>query len=140
MADYTDDEHINNQMENLPEEIISSGDIETFNPNLETENMEVHHHPQLEHKPKPWKEYILEYIMIVLAVTTGFFAENLREHITERHQEKEYIISLDEDMHENDSVLTSMIIAHQQNVLMMDSLIHTSPKNCIVPDTFKKVG
>jgi len=140
MADYTDDEHINNQMENLPEEIISSGDIETFNPNLETENMEVHHHPQLEHKPKPWKEYILEYIMIVLAVTTGFFAENLREHITEHHQEKEYIISLDEDMHENDSVLTSMIIAHQQNVLMMDSLIHTSPKNCIVPDTFKKVG
>ncbi|MFB9842968.1 hypothetical protein [Mucilaginibacter ginsenosidivorans] len=22
--------------------------------------MEVHHHPQLEHKPKPWKEYLLE--------------------------------------------------------------------------------
>jgi hypothetical protein len=43
--------------------------------------MEVHHHPQLEHKPKPWKEYFLEYIMIVLAVTTGFFAESLREHI-----------------------------------------------------------
>lgn len=30
------------------------------------ETMEVHHHPQLEHKPKPWKEYVLEYIMIVL--------------------------------------------------------------------------
>jgi hypothetical protein len=42
---------------------------------------EVHHHSQLEHKLKPWKEYFLEYIMIVLAVTTGFFADSLREHI-----------------------------------------------------------
>jgi hypothetical protein len=86
--------------------------------------MEVHHHPQLNHKPKPWKEYILEYIMIVLAVTTGFFAESLRENISEHHQEKEYIISLNEDMHENDSVLTSMIFAHQRNVLLLDSLIN----------------
>jgi len=56
--------------------------------------MEVHHHPQLEHKPKPWKEYILEYIMIFLAVTTGFFAESLREHINDRAKEKEYLVSL----------------------------------------------
>ena len=90
----------------------------------EIKAMEVHHHPQLAHKPKPWKEYLLEYIMIVLAVTTGFFAENFRESITEHHIEKEYIISLNEDMHENDSVLTSMIKAHQQNVIMMDSLIN----------------
>jgi hypothetical protein len=61
--------------------------------------------------------------MIVLAVTTGFFAESLRENITEHHQEKEYIISLHEDLHENDSVLTSMIKAHEQNVWMMDTLI-----------------
>lgn len=59
--------------------------------NTETGDMEVHHHPQLEHKPKPWKEYILEYIMIVLAVTTGFFAESLREHISDRAKEKEYL-------------------------------------------------
>jgi hypothetical protein len=44
--------------------------------------MEVHHHPQLEHKPKPWKEYLLEYIMIFLAVMTGFFAESYREHLS----------------------------------------------------------
>jgi hypothetical protein len=46
--------------------------------------MEVHRHPQLEHKPKPWKEYFLEYIMIFLAVVTGFFAEGLREHMGDR--------------------------------------------------------
>jgi len=45
--------------------------------------MEVHHHPQLHHERKPWKEYLLEGLMIFLAVTMGFFAESLREHITE---------------------------------------------------------
>lgn len=60
--------------------------------------MEVHHHPQLEHMPKPWKEYFLEYLMIVLAVTTGFFAESLREHLGDKSKEHEYIISLKKDL------------------------------------------
>ena len=53
--------------------------------------MEVHHHPQLEHKPKPWKEYILEGLMIFLAVFMGFIAENIREHIVEKNRSKEYM-------------------------------------------------
>jgi hypothetical protein len=43
--------------------------------------MEVHHHPNVE--KKSFKEYILEGLMIFLAVTMGFIAENIREHITE---------------------------------------------------------
>ena len=46
--------------------------------------MEVHHHS---HKPKNWKEYITEFVMLFTAVTLGFFAENLREHqIVENHK------------------------------------------------------
>lgn len=46
--------------------------------------MEVHHHS---HKPKNWREYITEFIMLFTAVTLGFFAENLREHqIIEKHK------------------------------------------------------
>jgi hypothetical protein len=56
--------------------------------------MEVHHHPQLEHKPKPWKEYLLEGLMIFLAVMLGFFAENLREHISDNNREKEFARAL----------------------------------------------
>ena len=51
--------------------------------------MEVHHHPQLHHEKKPWKEYLLEGLMIFIAVTMGFFAESLREHITERNSAAE---------------------------------------------------
>jgi len=58
--------------------------------------MEVHHHPHVE--KKKFKEYLFEFIMIFLAVTLGFFAENLREHISNRKKEKEYIQSLVEDL------------------------------------------
>ena len=43
--------------------------------------MEVHHHPHVE--KKSFKEYFLEFLMIFLAVTMGFFAETIRESITE---------------------------------------------------------
>jgi hypothetical protein len=57
--------------------------------------MEVHHHG---HKPKDWKEYITEFIMLFAAVTLGFFAENQREHYVERHREVQYMESLMEDL------------------------------------------
>ena len=56
--------------------------------------MEVHYHPDLHHKPKKWKEYFLEFLMIFLAVTLGFFAENFREYRVEQEQEKHIIESL----------------------------------------------
>ena len=85
MADNTDEENLdtptNNQSENPPDEITPTVDTETINPNQETENMEVHQHPKIEQKN--FKEYFLEFIMIFLAVTMGFIAENIREHFSE---------------------------------------------------------
>jgi hypothetical protein len=52
--------------------------------------MEVHHHPDVHHKRKKLKEYFFEFLMIFLAVTLGFFAENFREQISDSHREKEY--------------------------------------------------
>ena len=102
MADNTEEEHLDNptnsQSENIPDEIISSNDTETINPNQETENMEVHHHPDLHHKPKKWKEYFLEFLMIFLAVTMGFIAENIRENISDNKHEKEYAQSMVSDL------------------------------------------
>jgi len=60
--------------------------------------MEVHHHPQLHHKPKPWKEYFLEFLMIFLAVTMGFFAESLRERISNKEKGHQFIVSLMADL------------------------------------------
>ncbi|NCW12921.1 MAG: hypothetical protein EBV82_07085, partial [Chitinophagia bacterium] len=45
--------------------------------------MEVHHHPHVPNHAKPWKEYLLEGLMIFVAVTLGYAAENIREHFVE---------------------------------------------------------
>src|ERR1700686_354541 len=68
----------------------------------EIENMEVHHHPDLRHRRKRWKEYFLEFLMIFLAVTLGFFAESYRESLGDKKKEKGYIRSMIEDL-KNDS-------------------------------------
>src|SRR5277367_3916887 len=95
MADKADEENLNipttNQSENRSDEIIPTTDTDTITQDQGIENMEVHHHPDLHHKSKKWKEYFLEFLMIFLAVTLGFIAENLREHLTERAKEKQYV-------------------------------------------------
>ena len=62
---------------------------------IKNQFMEVHHHS---HKPKNWKEYITEFIMLFTAVTLGFFAENQREHYVEGKREIQYMESLMEDL------------------------------------------
>jgi hypothetical protein len=61
---------------------------------LQTETMEIHHHPDLHHEKKNWKEYFLEFLMIFLAVTMGFIAETIRENISESGKAKELARSL----------------------------------------------
>src|SRR6476659_2694983 len=98
MADDKDEEYLDNstnpQLGNPSDENISikgSEDRGAVTPNQESENMEVHHHPDIHHKPKKWKEYFLEFLMIFLAVTLGFIAENIREHRVEKDRELEFI-------------------------------------------------
>ncbi len=52
--------------------------------------MEVHHHPQLHHKPKPWKEYHMNiskktintilrlFIYIIIGFTAAYFYKKLK--------------------------------------------------------------
>lgn len=69
--------------------------------------MEVHHHPQIE--KKGFKEYFLEFLMIFLAVTLGFFAESLRESISDRHREKEFMFSMIQDLKSDTIVMNETI-------------------------------
>src|ERR1700690_1323830 len=61
-----------------------------------TLDMEVHHHPNVE--KKNFKEYFLEFLMIFLAVTMGFFAESLREDISEKKMMHGYMAQMVENM------------------------------------------
>ena len=82
---------------------------ETENSKHETDNMEVHHHPHVE--KKNFKEYFFEFLMIFLAVTLGFFAESLREHIVDKEREREYISSFYTDLQSDQRDLPVLINA-----------------------------
>ncbi|TMI95556.1 MAG: hypothetical protein E6H08_06325 [Bacteroidetes bacterium] len=83
--------------------------------------MEVHHHPKVE--KKNFKEYFLEFLMIFLAVTLGFFAENFREHQVENDRELEYIKSLTADLNDDIHNLDSLIAFEQPGIKQLDTLI-----------------
>lgn len=85
--------------------------------------MEVHHHPNLHHKPKKWKEYFFEFLMIFLAVTLGFFAEGLRENINNKERLHNYIESLASDLKSDQEMYTSSIAFNNSHKEMIDSII-----------------
>jgi hypothetical protein len=93
--------------------------------------MEVHHHPDLHHKEKPWKEYLLEGLMIFLAVTLGFFAESLREHIANNEKERQVIASLVRDIKKDTTKLNDLIHtympAHNRWTDSLDRYVNTLP-------------
>ena len=107
----------------LPKESIMSTQTEAVSSQPEIVNMEVHHHPDLHHKTKNFKEYFLEFLMIFLAVTMGFIAENIRENITENAKAKEYAQSLYSDLKEDGAFLNEIISYKSWRGLRIDSLI-----------------
>jgi len=95
---------------------------------IQQENMEVHHHPDLHHKRKRWKEYFLEFLMIFLAVTLGFLAESLREHISEKDRAEIFAHSLIEDFKADTVTLHQLIFYTNEKIKKIDSLdyyVHT---------------
>lgn len=78
--------------------------------------MEVHHeyhHDSPNKKESPWKHYAIEFFMLFLAVSLGFFTENLREHFVENERAKEMAIGLFYDL-ENDSAQINKVIKRKK--------------------------
>jgi len=82
--------------------------------------MEVHHHS---HHPKKWKEYLTEFLMLFLAVSMGFIAENVREKYTENERSNELMESFIMDVKENQKQLDSLIVNNKRLSLYYDSLV-----------------
>ena len=87
-------------------------------------NMEVHHHPQLEHKPKPWKEYLLEGFMIFIAVMMGFIAENIRENSTNSEHARQLASQLVQDLKADTMQLNAIYKAETRIVRSNDTLFN----------------
>jgi hypothetical protein len=83
--------------------------------------MEVHHHS---HKPKNWKEYITEFIMLFAAVTLGFFAENIREHSIITHRIEQNKIAVLKDLENDAATIDSILVTEQVAINTFDRVIN----------------
>jgi len=122
----------NSISENVHSNISQEPTIESAPPQiqdsqLQTENMEVHHHPKVE--KKNFKEYLLEGLMIFIAVTLGFFSETIRENISEKHREKDYIVGLINNVQNDTSNLKRIIRENDLELKGIDSLMKISKSN-----------
>ena len=78
------------------------------------------------------KDYLFEFIMLFLAITGGFFTENLRETNADRRVEKEYIGSLVNDIKSDTANIQRILKKNQKQIAAIDSLLDILSKR--IPD------
>jgi hypothetical protein len=83
--------------------------------------MEVHAHTYTPRKK--WTHYFWEFFMLFLAVTLGFFVENMREHRIETKREKALMQALLLDLNADKLQIDSLIEKRVSRNMHCDSLI-----------------
>src|SRR5688572_28440301 len=104
----------------LPDQQYSNSIFAMTNTNNFPTKMETPH-PVSE--KKRFKTYLLEGLMIFVAVMMGFFAESLRENISNKEKEREYISSLLHNLEQDTTFLKGVIRDNQKKIAGLDSLI-----------------
>jgi hypothetical protein len=127
-------QHSTSEIEN-PTPEIKHPTSEIEHPKSEINTMEVHHHPQLDHSPKPIKEYLLEGFMIFIAVMMGFIAENIREYIDNNEQVKHLTSQLVQDLRADTTQLNHIYREEDSIQRYNDTLINLLQQPLAKADT-----
>jgi hypothetical protein len=79
---------------------------------------------QLDHfsPKKKWYVYLIDFIMLFVAVTLGFLAENLRDQQTDKNREISYLKNVHEDLLVDINRFEFVMSANNWRLLMLDSL------------------
>jgi hypothetical protein len=108
-----------NVKEHFPED---SHAPQTSNTEPQTTDMEVHKHPlHVTHKKK-WTEYLLEFLMLFLAVFLGFLAENIREHQVEKDKARQYTLSFYEDLKNDTTRMNNLIQYDKEKIAALKTM------------------
>ena len=99
--------------------------------------MEVHAHTHTARKK--WTHYFWEFLMLFLAVFCGFLAEYQLEHKIEKDREKQYMISMLEDLQIDTLMLQKEYQVGTQQKAIGDMLIDAINNQAITPDNIKKI-
>ena len=98
--------------------------------------MEVHHHPHVE--KKTFTEYLLEGLMIFLAVTMGFIAENIREYFADKEKEKQNIENIVKCLSTDTTELKKIIALNINQLNYVDSLLSLKGSNLLTIENNQK--
>lgn len=79
---------------------------------------------QIQNPGKKPKDYFFDFFMLFLAVTLGFFVNNLNENLSERQREKQYMISLINDLKIDTSDIKEIHTSIARRLKGIDSLMH----------------
>lgn len=103
---------------------LTSESTASVNVSEETRNnvMDVHRHSG-SHAGKKFKDYLFEFFMLFLAVSAGFWVENLREYYVERHRERQYVASMIRDLASDTSSMREVIETTNAKIRGIDTLI-----------------
>jgi len=71
---------------------------------------------------KKWYVYFIDFIMLFVAVTLGFYAENLRDQQSEKNREISYLKNVHEDLLVDINRFEFVKSSNNFRLLMLDSL------------------
>ena len=86
--------------------------------------MEIPHRLKHSKKARKSKEYLFEFLIIFVAITGSYFAENLREHFVDRHKVKVYMESMLQDLKSDSANLVRVIELNREQIKGLDSLLN----------------
>ena len=78
--------------------------------------MEVHH-PHHQTNKKKWFEYLLEFLMLFIAVFLGFLSGNYSEYKAERQKEHDFLISLQRDLKLDTANINKSLVASNKMII-----------------------
>ena len=99
--------------------------------------MEVHAHTHTARKK--WTHYFWEFLMLFLAVFCGFLAEYQLEHKIEKDREKQYMISLLEDLHIDTTALQDEYHLGVKQKTIADTLLDAINDHPLNSDNIRKI-
>ena len=85
--------------------------------------MEVHAHTHTHTARKKWTHYFWEFLMLFLAVSLGFYAENTREVILHKKEVKTQLNSMLSDLQSDITLFDSVTTRNSHGAQMADSLV-----------------
>lgn len=130
-------EPVASESENISAENTAATEPEKPIDNQENNNMEVyhkHHHDLPGHKEKLWKHYLFEFLMLFLAITLGFFVENMREHYIEHKRAEVYAESMLINLKKDTTELAQIVKRNQIAVNYLDTFL-----SLVLHDTIQKM-